>query len=713
MSEAQPVSEAELAFLTTEYEQLIARDGVHLQTIVTIVGVAAPILGALSFGLAPYDKTAEGLESNILVYIGLPLAPTILLGVLLFLTLNINFMAQYSHAVESRMAKITGARLGREHLLLDYSVESPAYLRLSSRLFGAGHHSHTRPYTGILLIIQLAIVLLAIAVPVTKMIGLPGEAIITIILLYLPANLLSLYVVIRAVSPGRRLLRDALADAVEPEGVPPVPLEERMGPTIQAWLKRAAVPLAESPTSRPLWSYLITPRTVDHAFKVLVVAVCLCVGRLALGTDQVFTARTAWLAAITVVVFEYLVYQARYTWNDLRGLHDDALHPNARERRRIPWPLSRARLRLLWWSIPLKLTAALLLVRFLLPERTTVFVWATVAVWVVAVAYEWFRDASGMAASGATVGDALGRRGRALGWGVLLTVGFGYCIRAVVGLSVGSEGRASTETLATFGVLLFVFEVSTVAMGWVLEGEKSRFRSADAITSVHPRLLVKPHLLLLMQQAGRVDPGTVIAESPEEVQVPDTTVATSTVESGPVLTQPGVPVITLWSLGGAVVLIVGAWVAATIAAGLQPPLAGTVLPLLLACVPVGLALFRPAWPAIGFLALAAGSAVILYRVVVQDSVALAVAAVGLWLLLAVVYEVTRRGDYDTLLAWLDDVLGIAKFVVAIVLSAAFLLWRFIRGGGSWHDVPDWMRVPAPTRRKGFFAARDDGKGRTR
>jgi hypothetical protein len=172
-------------------------------------------------------------------------------------------------------------------------------------------------------------------------------------------------------------------------------------------------------------------------------------------------------------------------------------------------------------------------------------------------------------------------------------------------------------------------------------------------------------------------------------------------------------VITLWSLGGAVVLIVGAWVAATIAAGLQPPLAGTVLPLLLACVPVGLALFRPAWPAIGFLALAAGSAVILYRVVVQDSVALAVAAVGLWLLLAVVYEVTRRGDYDTLLAWLDDVLGIAKFVVAIVLSAAFLLWRFIRGGGSWHDVPDWMRVPAPTRRKGFFAARDDGKGRTR
>jgi hypothetical protein len=40
--------------------------------------------------------------------------------------------------------------------------------------------------------------------------------------------------------------------------------------------------------------------------------------------------------ALFVVSIEWLVYQSRYQWNDIRGLHEDELAPSRSDRRRLP-----------------------------------------------------------------------------------------------------------------------------------------------------------------------------------------------------------------------------------------------------------------------------------------------------------------------------------------------------------------------------------------
>src|SRR4051794_40691941 len=90
---------------------------------------------------------------------------------------------------------------------------------------------------------------------------------------------------------------------------------------------------------RSLRSYLLLPRPGDCGKAWLFLAT-LVLGMAASGSvssPRLVRALIVWAA------LEFLVYQARYQWNDIRGFHADQAHPDAAQRGRLPGPVDRAR----------------------------------------------------------------------------------------------------------------------------------------------------------------------------------------------------------------------------------------------------------------------------------------------------------------------------------------------------------------------------------
>src|SRR3954454_16265438 len=93
---------------------------------------------------------------------------------------------------------------------------------------------------------------------------------------------------------------------------------------------------------RSMASYLALPRPGDLGkaiieplgFAVAVALTSMPSGRQLLGGVVV------WFA------LDYLAYQARYQWNDIRGFRSVQLHPDRDARGRLPGPIERGRARI-------------------------------------------------------------------------------------------------------------------------------------------------------------------------------------------------------------------------------------------------------------------------------------------------------------------------------------------------------------------------------
>ena len=257
--------------------------------------------------------------------------------------------------------------------------------------------------------------------------------------------------------------------------------------------------LPSPPRERTLISYLLLPRPEDWVkwlfFPIAFTLAVLTVARV----DEAQLGE----AIIFFVVLEYLLYEARYQWNDIRGFPSDQHHPFRSERRRLPGPEQLIKIHVAWSGvfIALRLIAVLFLA-VLLPSLHQEVLVAFVLVFFPAVLYELLRSArrenSNPDASGRTndVQDPFPLSANTIAiWGI---VGIGYAVRGLLGLYFGLNHMLPLATILLSGLMLWSFGVMVVTLTWALEA-MAYCQTAGAQLRYMPYLHRKSHLGALLR----------------------------------------------------------------------------------------------------------------------------------------------------------------------------------------------------------------------
>ena len=180
---------------------------------------------------------------------------------------------------------------------------------------------------------------------------------------------------------------------------------------------------ARPPDQRNIISYLLIPR-FETLPKSLIPIIMFCAA--ASVTHSWHWARFLLLW----IVLEYLIYTARYQWNDLRDFETDQRHPSQAARRRLPAGYDAADT-----AYHLVLTSVIIMLRIAIAffigyvTRTTIQIGLIAgAVFGVAVFYELLRA---RVSGGEWAGQQYSKIPAVFVW---LAVGPGYAIRGAVGL---------------------------------------------------------------------------------------------------------------------------------------------------------------------------------------------------------------------------------------------------------------------------------------
>jgi hypothetical protein len=244
------------------------------------------------------------------------------------------------------------------------------------------------------------------------------------------------------------------------------------------------VPARAERGGRGLTVYLLHPRP-DAWAKALLAPACFV---LAAISTVAFANWPRFL--ILWLVFELLIYPARYQWNDVRGIDADARHPEGRARSRLPaGATAQARRRSVRLSAA---TAALRIVAALLIGVVTGLVRPVLllagSVFVIAGGYEFLRA---LPARGSRVPVAV----QAVA--VWLAVGLGYVVRGALGLASARLAAGSVAMLAGLACV-GSFGIMFVLLTWALEAT-SYCEPGDGGWRARPDLSGKPHLALLLR----------------------------------------------------------------------------------------------------------------------------------------------------------------------------------------------------------------------
>jgi hypothetical protein len=237
---------------------------------------------------------------------------------------------------------------------------------------------------------------------------------------------------------------------------------------------------------RELAAYLAFPRPEAWA-KALIAPACFVLAATSTG-------RLAdWKRfAVLWLMLEFLIYAARYQWNDIRGIDADLRHAERIARSRLPVGTTagarRRGIRLSGLTAAARILTALLIGAVAGLTRQVLVL--AVAVFVVAAAYEFLRA------------PRPGPPPRARVIAVWLVVGFGYVIRGGLGLSTAGLAAGRPAMVAGL-VCVGSFGIMFVLLTWALEA--TSYCAADAGGGWHARaeLAAKPHLAALLPYLGR------------------------------------------------------------------------------------------------------------------------------------------------------------------------------------------------------------------
>jgi hypothetical protein len=242
-------------------------------------------------------------------------------------------------------------------------------------------------------------------------------------------------------------------------------------------------------SERSLTSYLLLPRPEDWS-KWLIAPGAYLAASLSTGAMRDWPGFViAWF------VLEYLIYQARYQWNDVRGIADDQRHVERRARGRLPLGASGDEA-LRNAVISVMVATARLLAALAIGCMTGFLVQVgllMLAVLVVALIYESVRSLA--------VPDTKLFRPTGVAIAIWLLVGFGYAIRAAVGLLLGGFELASGVGIVALSFFI-TYGVMFVLLTWVLDATSYCQIDCDGLWHMNADLRSKPHLSALLPYIG-------------------------------------------------------------------------------------------------------------------------------------------------------------------------------------------------------------------
>ena len=247
---------------------------------------------------------------------------------------------------------------------------------------------------------------------------------------------------------------------------------------------RAGVVHQRSRHGLALISYLIFPRPEDWIKWLIAPGVFLAV---AWSSDS-FNHWPAFLALW--LILEYLIYAARYQWNDVRGVEEDSLHSERRARRRLPvGPAKRTRRNVI---ISLMVAAGRIILALLLGQALGLgkpVLILLALVFGIAIVYEGLR---------AVKPSATPTRPTATVVAIWCLVGLGYGVRAGLGFIAG--GLPTTGPLTWIGISCFiVFGIMFVLLTWVLAAASYCYIDNSGIWHMKPGVVLKAHLIALLR----------------------------------------------------------------------------------------------------------------------------------------------------------------------------------------------------------------------
>jgi len=395
-------------------------------TQVALASLALTTLGALA-GLIgryviPASSHANPIPPGLLVLT--PLVPLALFCMFAQAGAQATLRNHYLRDVEEQLAQLG---LTSKTLSEPPRVPNPSFIRLSSVLVGLRHGSLVYRATTTMLI-SIAI---AAFVMILVLIGInvPGPWAAGMAVTYASAMLLLAHLSWIATTKGRSFYQFARTRLVRP-------------------------PDEADRSDSKLLSYLALPRPADFVKSLYYVAGCLLAGVLGSTSDRTLNEQIG-VAIWGWIVLEFLSYQARYQWNDIRGRARDKDHPMAADRRRLPDVPGNVRLSGLVaaWRIG---AAVILALGGPLGSRWPLLA-GIVAIFALAAAYETARFKNRQ-------------------WLVIFLVALGYPLRFFLGLAVAGYALDSgSAAVIVLGVVAFAaVGWSTVGLTWTLEADHVR-----------------------------------------------------------------------------------------------------------------------------------------------------------------------------------------------------------------------------------------------
>jgi hypothetical protein len=253
---------------------------------------------------------------------------------------------------------------------------------------------------------------------------------------------------------------------------------------------------------RSLVTYLLLPRPRDTV-KWLIVCSAYAYGLVAFHHRPNYgeTLRVG----LFFLIFEYLIYEARYQWNDIRGLASDIIHPAAKHRLPVGPGGSDVRRNVLISELVIlarivaAIGLAIALGRDIFTQTSTILI----VVLVLAIVYEWLRSR--------TVTPGAEFRVTWVGVATWTLVGCGYALRGEIGLiNAGMVAFGWTSALA--GIGFAAFGVVFVTMTWLFDASSYSYRNpAAARFNFVPALRRQPQLAALLSFVGGV-PGSPVVD---------------------------------------------------------------------------------------------------------------------------------------------------------------------------------------------------------
>lgn len=461
-------SKQRLEILLVDYQSCREDERVQLAAVAAVIGVLVTVIGLMAAAVTQtceFSSSKSCVKAPDYLLAASPLIPIALLGYAIYFLVVGTLRTYYMRGLENEIRSFISTPLASLGDVMPASymgiVQEVVSLRRGRALY--------RLITNLILV-----VIVLVFGGYTAYVGFHVQTIYQVLMsiAYSVVAILFVWQVAQGSVGGRTFFERAAQDF----------LNNRPGTTLPT--VRTEKGSSPAPKDGSLLAYLIFPRPEDWIKWLIAPAVFFTVAWSFGDLGRWRTFVQLWL------ILEYLIYEARYQWNDARGIDEDPLHSESRARHRLPvGPVDRTRRNVLV-SLAVaigRLTLALIIGEALGLFRPVLFL--MILVLSIAIVYERLRSLHSPLTMTRPTPAVVA---------IWCIVGLGYGVRSGLGLVTG--GLSLTDSLTWIGMVCFIFlGIMFVLLTWVLEAASCCYRQeSDGTWWVKTEAVLKPHIMVLL-----------------------------------------------------------------------------------------------------------------------------------------------------------------------------------------------------------------------